>query len=840
MEPVGGDIFGSVRPKRDFSTPTNLKCIYVFLKDSELTFLADRELTGIASSLSASPKQGGYRLGPAGEAACPGHFFSAFLGEIAVGPLRLLLFANRVRTIELGLHRVFQVESISVYRRDTLTLESALSGQLAALLCPHSLFSYTLDLTDNSNYEEAFLPRGRPLKSRLNWLYLANRLAVAPLLPRCKIWAISLIFGQISSYRDPSVCLTLLYKKSIFEISRGAIKDPEVLYDFYCPSKSVAIDCIISSEKSLLSFGIVLCNLPPGSEAPADVGGIMEGDRLINGGRSEKKSRFFQFLHAFANVRAFAGLGEGARVLGQVIRENGIDPGAKGAAKSEVSDWVIDRDSAGFPYTSHEQDLSLEEIIETFEGSLGEGPEDLMAVARGVCEGLRGRRGKGKFGIALCSEDLPEEVFLFYQIVFLEFVGVFEQETGLRADGVVARGLEFGAAALEQLKQRKAEPLRSSLGSERGVEALSGSWGSGVFGGSQREAEPMRAEQMRGSAYLSDCLFGSGSSLSDWYRSLLSDKEAFTSSEITIGLVTHNCGGCLRPSEVHPFLNYPSIPEIQACDILIVGLQEIIEMKSRNLGSILTGENYKAVEFWRNVLENRFPAYKIQVSVSLLGLFLAVMVRENNAGAALCLAVENHGLRKLGGFGLANKGAIVINLKVNFDTLGIVNCHLKSGNGSKEASIRGETLRELNQLLEKQRGCSARFILGDFNFRNGGPPSPSTAQPFASESLRLSPSADEFRLAKASFQDLSALEEAPLSFAPTYRVTPFEFRYDTRKNYPAWTDRVLFSADDSTLYAPLVYDSDTKTGFSDHYPVYQVGKLLVREISMAKFKHIFD
>ena len=67
--------------------------------------------------------------------------------------------------------------------------------------------------------------------------------------------------------------------------------------------------------------------------------------------------------------------------------------------------------------------------------------------------------------------------------------------------------------------------------------------------------------------------------------------------QIQIGLITHNCSG-VSDFNKSLFMNYKDIDNIIRSDILIVSLQEILEMKSKNFASILINSNENYHDFW--------------------------------------------------------------------------------------------------------------------------------------------------------------------------------------------------------------------------------------------------
>lgn len=51
---------------------------------------------------------------------------------------------------------------------------------------------------------------------------------------------------------------------------------------------------------------------------------------------------------------------------------------------------------------------------------------------------------------------------------------------------------------------------------------------------------------------------------------------------------------------------------------------------------------------------------------------------------------------------LANKGAIYMNFKINWEQIEIVNCHLASGTTKKDYQKRIENLKEIEDILDQK------------------------------------------------------------------------------------------------------------------------------------------
>ena len=68
-----------------------------------------------------------------------------------------------------------------------------------------------------------------------------------------------------------------------------------------------------------------------------------------------------------------------------------------------------------------------------------------------------------------------------------------------------------------------------------------------------------------------------------------------------LGFIIHNCGG-KHPNDFKSVVkelievNYLKRNDVKKCDILIIGFQEIVEMKGKNLTNIVTNYNENSVK----------------------------------------------------------------------------------------------------------------------------------------------------------------------------------------------------------------------------------------------------
>ena len=82
------------------------------------------------------------------------------------------------------------------------------------------------------------------------------------------------------------------------------------------------------------------------------------------------------------------------------------------------------------------------------------------------------------------------------------------------------------------------------------------------------------------------------------------------------------------------------------------------------------------------------------------------------------------------------------------------------------------------------------------------------------------------------------LQEGPLNFAPTFKYDIGSAQFDTSSKHraPAWTDRVLFTANSQLEY----YNSCDGVHFSDHRPVVAILSCDVKQEDQRIKQSIFE
>ena len=267
-------------------------------------------------------------------------------------------------------------------------------------------------------------------------------------------------------------------------------------------------------------------------------------------------------------------------------------------------------------------------------------------------------------------------------------------------------------------------------------------------------------------------------------------------------------------------------------DIILIGLEEIVELDIYNILSITTNED--SVKNWtKNIIStinSLFPYTFKQISVlNLVGIYCICLaqshLKEN-------IEIIDSKVVKTGLFGtLGNKGYLVLNLKLykNLEISFAVG-HLEAGTSKNSNEERISTLKQiLNTKLgqkDEEEGYQKRFknsdiwiILGDLNFRIDLP----FENSFEFIQRREFENLYEFdQLYQSRLKDggLIDINEGKINFPPTYKYISGSNNYlNELENLrtPSWTDRILFCQKNNIRN--INYSSIPTIMYSDHRPV---------------------
>lgn len=208
-------------------------------------------------------------------------------------------------------------------------------------------------------------------------------------------------------------------------------------------------------------------------------------------------------------------------------------------------------------------------------------------------------------------------------------------------------------------------------------------------------------------------------------------------------------------------------------DIISIGLQEVVELKSSNIARFFTSnskENDDWVRCITEVIKTLDPNYSVLGYQRMVGLFSLTLIHNNFQKHIFGLGIKEV---KTGFMGIVgNKGSVITSLKVSDSLVHFCNTHLPSGDSvGKRASCVEDLYKEFceNQI------CDAFVLFGDLNlrvqmdlliYRN------------VMEDFKLSNPAIDFQALMAKDEVKLNLhpclndyfKEAPLPKAPTYRL----------------------------------------------------------------------
>ena len=296
--------------------------------------------------------------------------------------------------------------------------------------------------------------------------------------------------------------------------------------------------------------------------------------------------------------------------------------------------------------------------------------------------------------------------------------------------------------------------------------------------------------------------------------------------KISILCITWNIGGI--PSDYtydirDLFTNNVFYKNNNSPDIIIVGMQEIVELDLINILSINTNE--ESVNNWKqnltNTLEDIYPhTYKLSSILHLIGLF-SICFTKIELGEKVNLVDTS--VIKTGLFGtLGNKGYVSLSLSYSNILISFVIAHFEAGKGSNQ-----ERINTLKQILESKNEFNYQkfkksdfwFIMGDLNFRVDTS-FESAFEMIQNKKYKDLLRFDQFYACCKQKKDFAMITEGEINFAPTYKYVSGSNNYinDTENvRIPSWTDRILFS--NKKDITNLQYKSIPSLMYSDHRPV---------------------
>jgi len=316
------------------------------------------------------------------------------------------------------------------------------------------------------------------------------------------------------------------------------------------------------------------------------------------------------------------------------------------------------------------------------------------------------------------------------------------------------------------------------------------------------------------------------------HRQTHTDRE----SVLPMLVVTFNCGGREPPeaTELAPLLAAAAPSGGHQPALILLTLQEICPLYLAYYPSALAQDaDVEAAKSWVAALSealslvaggiNGACPYRHLVTKSLIGMLLVAFAHE----AAMPKVVgTSDSEARCGAYGAGNKGAVATSLSVGGHRICVINVHLAAGVGPAKAEARYRNLEDIFHRLRfhdcngMERNALEHDLLvlaGDFNSRlsalsdaEGATVAAATAPHAAALTSEASQElieqclvahGDEATALRQAQRGLWAmLEEAPVSFPPTYKFTQGEDGLDLSK-CPAWCDRIFWWARPDRLTA---------------------------------------
>lgn len=297
---------------------------------------------------------------------------------------------------------------------------------------------------------------------------------------------------------------------------------------------------------------------------------------------------------------------------------------------------------------------------------------------------------------------------------------------------------------------------------------------------------------------------------------------------LDIGIISWNIGACPPESIDH---NWIVTSESKMADILIVGLQEVVELENTSQHALnfvrpTDVELDKAHRKWQIYLEDLLVpnGFTHVITKSMVGIMTCLFVKREKASF---MSNVKWDLVKTGmGGTYGNKGGIIVTFKMSNMSWCFANCHLAAG---QSAFLQRN--RDATQIMNSERlQTDVSFFFGDTNYRLSAAREQAEQLILARDWMKLHKH-DQLlsQIQKIPSFCLSKFQEGPLLFAPTYKYDRGSNLYDTsdKKRVPSWCDRILFRGKNIIVKD---YNSIMQATCSDHKPVfgYYSVPLLVR------------
>eukprot|EP00158_Paraphelidium_tribonemae_P005747 Partr_v1_DN27507_c0_g1_i1_m30757 putative Synaptojanin len=345
-----------------------------------------------------------------------------------------------------------------------------------------------------------------------------------------------------------------------------------------------------------------------------------------------------------------------------------------------------------------------------------------------------------------------------------------------------------------------------------------------------------------------------------WISGQLRDRRSeYTHCQpVSIFTGTWNVNGKLCSENLQPYLLYSGGGEGAPADLYFIGFQEV----DLSAEAFLLNDTARE-EYWEAIISK---------CLSLSGRQYVKLVSRQLAGILMFAYCVDHlrphvsdvctDIRGCGVLGFGNKGAVGIRLQIYNSSLCVINSHLAADSSmverrnadyeyiSRTLSFTPSSAQASSSVLDTstsspRRGgsysiwdCDTLVWMGDLNYRVALPDFQVKAM-LDTRSYSVVLKHDQL-VREQSYEGgaFCDFDEAPITFAPSYKYDPGTNTFDTseKRRTPSWCDRVLYRHGDPIR--ALKYDCIHSILTSDHKPVVCLFEADFTEVDLKRFNEV--
>ncbi|XP_065582662.1 type II inositol 1,4,5-trisphosphate 5-phosphatase-like [Artemia franciscana] len=312
-------------------------------------------------------------------------------------------------------------------------------------------------------------------------------------------------------------------------------------------------------------------------------------------------------------------------------------------------------------------------------------------------------------------------------------------------------------------------------------------------------------------------------------------KKDFTNTiRLKLFVGTYNVNGKSPTTSLSDWLSCDDEPP----DMYAIGFQELYLSKE----AYVFMDTPKEEEWLRTVLRGIHPKakYRKVKLIRLVGIMLIVLVQERFAAYIRGVSVETVGTGFLGKMG--NKGGVGVRFELHSTSVCIVNCHLAAQ--IKKCERRNQDYHDICTRMSFPPAKTIKdhdlvFWFGDLNYRLTGIEGLAAKNLLDTANYKDLIMFDQLREQQRIKRAFYGYQEGILNFQPTYKYDTGTDNWDSseKNRAPAWTDRILWKADDVDQ---IVYRSHPSLRISDHKPVSSLFEIPIAAIDIVKYKKIYE